>query len=410
MKFFKSKTIFKNVVNKKPKKIKIIILALLFIVVVFCGVNIVFADSGNSQIKNEIDQAVNDQLGSVDFGEIDSVLGQIDNNFLFKGSSFKQIVNGILNGEFFNNYDSLFHSIISLVFNNVLKHIPLFLMIIAIALFTQLLINFKGEKFDSGIVNVINIVSLISVIVLVISIFKDVFQSTYKTINLMEQQTEILFPVLLTFLASVGGVVSVGIYKPIVAVLSTLISFLFSKFVYPIFLFAFVLAILNRVSLNFKLKKLFDFVNSLFKWVVGFIFTMFSAFLTVQGISAGRYDQVSIKTTRFAIKSYIPIVGSYLSDGLDIVVLGSTLIKNSVGLGGIIVIIATVFSPVITIIALKLLFQFVSSIVDILGDSKIAEVLDDCSKLMVYPIVIILSVAFMYIISMGLIVCTANII
>lgn len=412
---FKNKYKIFNIVNKKNIKIKYIFLIFLMML---CLINVcqnwdflnVQAANSKEEVEENLKDSVENQLGSVDFDKLDNVLDEIENEFLDHSVGFKDIVKQILNGNYYNDFGSLFKSIISILFKNVLRFIPILLVVIAISLLTQLLLNFKGERFDSGIVNVINMVSIIVVIVLLVAVFKEIFQMTSSTINLMERQIEVIFPILLTFLSSMGSVVSVGIYKPIVGVLSTTVSFIFSNFVYPIFIFAFVLIILNRMSNSFKLDKMFNFVNSLFKWVVGFVFTIFGAFLTIQGISAGKYDQISFKTTRFAIKSYVPIVGGYLGDGLDLVVLSSVLIKNSVGLAGIFVLIITIISPIITIIVLKLLLQLVSSIVDILGDNKVASFLDDCSKVLIYPVVIILCVSFMYLISIGLIVCTSNII
>ena len=398
---------------KKKSKYKylfsFLILLILMLVLDKFFINNTYATNSSTEVEDQLNESVDEQLNSVDFSGYDNILNQLEGNFYGKNLSFKEIVKGILNGNYYSDYGSLLKTILSLLFNKIIEYVPLLLIIVAVSLLTQLLINFKGEKFDSGIVNVVNIMSLIVVVVIVVSIFKNIFESAFTTINLMEKQSEILFPILLTFLTSMGSVVSVGIYKPVVAVLSTIITFVFTNFIYPIFIFAFVIAVLNRLSTSFKLSKLFNFINSLFKWVVGFIFTIFSAMLTIQGISAGKFDQISFKTTRFAIKSYVPIVGGYLSDGFDLVVLSSVLIKNSIGLAGIFIIISTILSPLITIIVLKLLFQLISSIVDILGHSKIAELLEDCSKLLLYPIVIILCVAFMYFISIGLIVCTSNI-
>jgi stage III sporulation protein AE len=70
--------------------------------------------------------------------------------------------------------------------------------------------------------------------------------------------------------------------------------------------------VLSFISKTIKLDKITGFLNSVFKWSIGIVFTLFSGFLTIQGISAGKFDGVSIKATKFAMKSYIPIIGSYI--------------------------------------------------------------------------------------------------
>ncbi|MBR4745755.1 MAG: hypothetical protein IK070_03515, partial [Clostridia bacterium] len=44
-----------------------------------------------------------------------------------------------------------------------------------------------------------------------------------------------------------------------------------------------------------------------------------------------------------------------------------------------------------------------------LGNSKISSFLDDCSNVLIYPIVILIAIAFMYMITISLIISTANI-
>ena len=370
----------------------------------------IISSESNNEVESEMSQNINMQLDSIDFSNLDKLIENAEESFIFKNNNFKDVVKEIINGNYFSNYPSIFSSILSIIFYKITEYIPILLIIIAVCIITQLLLNFKNESNNTGITNTINIVSLSVVVVTVIKIFVDVFKTTSGTLQIMEKQSEIILPILLTLLASVGSVISANVIKPVIAVYSSVISLLFTKLIFPIFIFTFIIAILKRLSNQIKLDKLFNFSNSLFKWVIGFVFTIFSALLTIQGISAGKYDNISFKTTKFAIKSYVPIVGSYIGDGLDLIVLCSVLIKNSIGLVGLFLIGVTVLSPIINFIVLKLLLQLTSSILELLGDSKISGFIEDCAKILIYPIIIILSVAFMYLLSVGLIICTANII
>ena len=51
------------------------------------------------------------------------------------------------------------------------------------------------------------------------------------------------------------------------------------------------------------------------------------------------------QTTKYTIKSYIPIMGGYLSEGMDLILASSLLIKNSLGLVGVMLLITTILSP-----------------------------------------------------------------
>jgi stage III sporulation protein AE len=169
------------------------------------------------------------------------------------------------------------------------------------------------------------------------------------------------------------------------------------------------MVILGNLTETIKLNRFQGFLTSLFKWSVGIVFTLFTGFLSIQGITAGRYDSVSIKATKFAVKSYIPIIGSYISDGMDFLVLGSVLVKNTIGLVGIFILFLTILTPIISILIVKLGLQLSSAILEMCGSKKLSEFTNSCAKVLLMPIVIILGVAFMYLFTIALIMCTANI-
>ena len=184
----------------------------------------------------------------------------------------------------------------------------------------------------------------------------------------------------------------------------------FSKFLLPIFILSFIFLVVGNLSNNLKLTKFNGLLNSVFKWVVGFVFTMFGAFLTIQGISAGKFDGISIKATKFAVKSYIPLIGGYISDGFDLIMYSSVIIKNAVGVAGLFLIFGLILKPIIQILVLKLGLQLISAILEPIGDGRIGNFASGCSKILVYPIVLILAVSFMYLLSVGLIMTTANLV
>ena len=139
------------------------------------------------------------------------------------------------------------------------------------------------------------------------------------------------------------------------------------------------------------------------------IFTIFIAFLTMQGLTVSSIDSISLKTAKFAIKSYIPILGSYLSDGVSVILAGSVLIKNAVGVSGLLLLFSVVFSPLIKIIIVLLLLKLTSAILEPLGDSKVSNFLFSISKSLNMLVVCLLATSFMYLISVSLLMSCSNV-
>ena len=200
---------------------------------------------------------------------------------------------------------------------------------------------------------------------------------------------------------------SAAVYQPAVAVLTSVVSKIFSMVLLPIFVFAVILTIISHISPNIKLDKLAGFLFTLFKWIVGIVFTVFMGFLAIKGITAGSIDTVSFKTARYSLSTYVPIVGGYLSEGLNLILASCVLIKNAIGTCGLFVLLASVFVPLVQLILFSFVLKFTGAALQPLSDSRISNFVSSLSKVFVMPIAMILAVVFMYVVFVGLIMCTS---
>ncbi len=391
----------------KYKKFWLLLSFLLLIIFVFYfsyKSNYAYADNGNNN-ELKLSQVVMQVLEGVDFGELDNLVQELDTLDLFNGT-IKDKVSQILGGDFSTNYPSILKGIINIFLVDIREFLPFLFTILAIGILASLINEFKNNSDTSDI---IHLVCMSVMIITIIFVFKDVLTLVSNTLSTLLEQMEVLFPILLALMTAIGSFSSISIYNPLVAVLTTVVSFVFDKLLFPLFIVIFVIAILGNLTDTVKLNKLQSFLASVFKWCVGIVFTLFTGFLSIQGITAGRYDSVSIKATKFAVKSYIPIIGSYISEGMDFLVLGSVLVKNTIGLVGVFVLFLTIISPILSLIIIKLGFQLCGAILEMCGSKRLSEFTSTCSKILIMPIVIIIGVAFMYLITIALIMCTANI-
>ncbi len=388
---------------------KFVLLLCAFVALLSVPQSAVFADD-NENYEEQLSSTVEEQLGSIDFDKLDKLLADLAEDYtIFGNTSFRDRVADILSGNYFNDYPSLFSAMGNLLLGQVKQFLPVLLIILCISILGSIITNFRPNLSSKGVNDIVHFVCYGLVIILVAVTIKQVCTLTSRSLNSMTGQMQAIFPILMTLLTAIGSVASVSIYNPVVAVLTNGVTMLFSKVMFPMFMLAFIFVILGHLTSTAKLKKLTSFVTSSFKWLVGIIFTVFGGLLTIQGISAGKADGLSIKLTKFTVKSYIPIIGGYISEGFDLIVLSSMLIKNAIGLVGLFVILGTILVPIITIVVLKLGLKLAGGLTEPIGDGKISNFLDECSNLMIYPIVIILAVAFMYLITISLIISTANV-
>ena len=391
----------KLVKNKYFLLILFVLLTLLSCIDIRCVVNADNYDS-SAEFSSSIVQIVD----GLDLSEIESLMESIDDYGMI-GSSIKDKVLDIINGKYYTNYSSLIDVIASIVLGDIRRLLPFVFTLVSVGILTNIIGGLKSDNSSSN--SIVAFVCFSVVALMLIITLKDILNITKNTLGLIHNQMQIIFPLLITLLSTVGSVTTVSIYNPLVAVLTFLVSVVFDKVLYPLFIVVFLLVVVGGLSDTVKLNKLQGFLMSAFKWCIGIVFTVFTGFLSIQGITAGKFDSVSIKATKFAIKSYIPIIGSYISDGMDFIVLGSVLVKNTIGLIGILILFLTILSPIVSIVLIKLALQLASGIIEMSGSGKISSFINDCSKVLVYPIVLILGVSFMYLITIALIMCTANV-
>lgn len=368
-----------------------------------------YATTDDSSIQEELDQSINDQLGDLDLSELEEILQESENaSKLFGDMSFLDKLVSIINGDFADDSSSVWEAIFNLVFDGILNFLPLIATIVAVSILGGMIQNLKPNLGKKSIGSVIHFVTYGVVIILIFTIVMRMITLTSNTLNSIKSQMDAVFPILLTMLTAVGGSVSVSVYQPAMALLSSFIVNIFTLILLPLFLISTVLALVSNLSNNVKLDKLISFIHSLFKWIVGIIFTVFIGFASIQGITAGAIDGLSIKTAKFAIKSYVPLIGSYISDGFYILLASSSLIKNAIGATGLLLLAGTILSPILELVIFMLALKLMAGIIEPLGDGKIASFVSTLSKNMSLLISILVAVSFMYTLLTGLVMCSAN--
>ena len=369
---------------------------------------VAYAES-EEELISEIEDNVNGQLEDLDLSGLESILSNLNSqqSGIFGSTSFIEKLQSILSGEFTDNAGSVWEAILKLIFDELLNFLPLIATIIAVAILSGMVGDLRGTNSKS-IADITHFVCYGVIIVLVVSACTSVLTLTSSTLQGLKEQIDIAFPILLTILTAIGGTASVGVYQPAVALFSGTIMQIFTLVLMPLFIFSLVFTVISNLSPSVKLEKFSNFFNSLFKWITGAVFTIFIGFLIIQGITAGSLDTVSIRTAKYAIRSYIPILGGYLSEGFNVIMASSILIKNAIGASGLLLMFSSVIVPVVEIVLLMLCLKLTAGILEPLTDSRISNFINGVAKSLIMPIVLIIGVAFMYLIFMGLIISTGN--
>jgi stage III sporulation protein AE len=124
--------------------------------------------------------------------------------------------------------------------------------------------------------------------------------------------------------------------------------------------------------------------------------TVFLGVISVQGVASSSVDGMTIKTAKFAMDKFVPIVGKFLNDAFDTVVSCSMLIKNGIGIAGLIVLLMICLFPLIKIFSIIVIYKVTSALIEPILDNQIVNCLNDMgnSLLIIFSAVVSVGVLF----------------
>lgn len=328
----------------------------------------------------------------------------------FFGSSLKAWLGKVANGEFKFEYSSFMKYLLSTLGGTLGSVLPILLSIIAIAVTISFVGGIKGGFASKSTDTLVNFAGITLVSVLILVEIYGAIGDVRSLVSSIRTQTEIVFPILFTLITALGASGSIAIYQPAVAVFAFSITELVTTIALPALIVAIVFSVVGNLSGTVKLGGAAKFCISAAKWVLYTTFFLFLAFLSVQGITAAIYDNVSVRAAKFAMSKYIPVIGGYLSEGFNVILAGSVLIKNAVGLTAVVVLLMTVLPVLIKIIAVSLSLKLAGAITEPFEGGKITSLLNSVSSGVNLLIAVVCGLAFLYFVFLILLIASGNLV
>lgn len=385
---------------------------LLFIVLFCASEGIAYAATSDAQenLESELSDSVDSAIDRIDsdlFEDFIASLGE-EQSAAVGIENLKEALKNMTQGEPSDFFGSFMSALASALGGYFLGFLPGFISIIIVCLLKSMLAGMSSGFKNASTGEVVHIVCYSAVIVILSAAAVNVIITVTDTINALAAFSEAVFPILLTLLAAVGGSSGVALYQPFMAVLSGTIIKLVQSVIVPAFIATIVFSVVGNVSKSVKLDKLAKLFKSGAGWLIGIVFGLFAAFLTAQGITGGVLDRLSFNAAKFAVSSYVPILGGYLSDGFDLLTASLVLVKNAVGVTGVAVLAAVVLFPLLQLAAFILGLRLTAAITEPIGDTRTSSVLGALADNTGLLVTALVGVGFMFFVILMLVIGSFN--
>lgn len=238
--------------------------------------------------------------------------------------------------------------------------------------------------------------------------FADIIGLAKNTIQNLVGFSYTLLPILLTLMMTTGNIVSASAVQPILLFLITFIGNMITTFLLPLILIGTALSIISKVSDKVQIDKLAKYFKSSVVWMLGIVLTIFVGVLSLEGSLTSSVDGVTAKTAKAAVSNFIPVVGKILGDAVDTVIGCSNILKNAVGIVGVIVVIGICIIPIIKLSILTLTYYITSALCQPIADDKIVSLLSGMGDTFKVLLAMLISVSVMLMIGITLVIKISN--
>lgn len=207
-----------------------------------------------------------------------------------------------------------------------------------------------------------------------------------------------VFAAVCTGIGEVGSGASHGVW---VFSLTAITEELCGKLLLPIMQISFASTLTSTAVSGVNVSRFVQMLRNAFTSLLIFFMTVISVILSFQTVVAHTSDSLAMRGVRYAVSHSVPIIGGLVSDSARTLATGFSLIKNSVGFFGIVIVIVLSLYPLVGLVTAKFALQLSSSFSSVLSEDKSCVFLDESVKMINFliAVVIMLDVAFIFCLS-----------
>lgn len=269
------------------------------------------------------------------------------------------------------------------------------LSVIGAALLGAVLKTWDGKASGS-----VRLVTVAAIACLLLQPTNALIATATDTIHQISEYGKLLLPVMTAALASQGGTVTSAALYTATITFDTILTALISSVLMPMVYIYLALSVVHSAVDDAMMKRLRDLMKSIMTWMLKITIYVFTGYISITGVVSGTTDQSAVKAAKLTISGVVPVVGSILSDASEAVLVSAGVVKNTVGVGGMLVVIAIAIAPFLRIGSQYLILKLTAAVCGLFDDKTVTKLVEDFSSTMGFLLGMTGSVCMIFLISL----------
>lgn len=347
----------------------------------------------------------------------DEISSSINNEFNeFKDSlpnNVKDFLpNEVLNGDFstLTNSEIDEGSLLTLALDYLISELDTVIKSFASILALLLIIgafNSLAQSFSSStLINTFSICSVLSVAITVFNICQVLVTRAVSYVKTLCSVMNAFIPIMITLLIMSGNTSSAVVSNTSMVLFINIIESFLIVSMLPLIKMCLSFSCVKSLSNGRDLTRISKTAKNTFTSVTVFVMSVFMFVLSYKSTLSQSADSLSQKAVKFAISSFVPLVGSSVNDAMRTVSSSLSYIKNSCGIIAIIAIAVIMLPIIVNLFLNKLSFNILASVAQLVNADKESLILDEADSCCGFLLTIVACTCVLFIFSLTIFIKT----
>lgn len=313
-----------------------------------------------------------------DYIDLDSIEAGLQELTALESFSFRDTVMGLIRGEIPLEPSKLPGMAAELFLEELRQQKTLALQILLIVLTSAVFTNFVHVFENNQIADISFFMMYLLISTLLVRSFAAMNAMVLETCSDMGDFMKLLLPpYLITIVLSSGSLSAIGFYEIILLALQLLQGVLVN-IVLPAINFYLVLLILNQMTREDYFSRFAKLLETIIEWSVKTMLGIVAGLQVVQGLIAPAVDSLKSSSLHRLAKT-IPGVGSVLDSVAETMAGSALVIKNAVGVAGMVALVVICSIPFLKLAACILLFRLLCAFIQPFSEKRMVEGIESIS-------------------------------
>ena len=196
-----------------------------------------------------------------------------------------------------------------------------------------------------------------------------------QTIEELDVFSKALLPTLAAAVAAGGGAVTAGTGQVIAVCFADALITLIRGLLLPMTYFLAAAATADAMLPRHGLGTVAKAASRVVTWLLTGSLVLFTGYLTLSGAVSTSADALTVQMTRSAVGA-MPVVGRILSDAAGSVLAGAGVVKNAIGVFGLLGVLAACLGPFVRLGVQYLLYKLTAFLAGMTAAPELAKLID----------------------------------